>query len=359
MNFTIRRALSALTLAGLVGVAGCGKAVGPVGEAAIAGGAAAMGAPGKGALSLLVMPDMGVQPLLQAIKGARKSIQLEVYMLTNHDESAQIVQALADRAKAGVKVQVILEARPYIPPSGADCAPPKENPNLDAIRVLQAGGVEVQYGSPRFRFTHEKSMVIDGATAYIMTMNLTNSAFNSNRDFAVVDRNPADVAEVARIFQADWQAKPYTPKNPNLVVSPDNSRAKLLKLIDSATKSLIIETEFLSDPEMASHLKARVQAGVDITVMLSYQEKNPCMPGDINADATKLMHEIGVTKFVLSQKVRMHAKIMVADGARAYVGSENLTANSLDNNREVGILIQDPAIVAQLSQIALKDYSQH
>jgi cardiolipin synthase len=351
-----------LMIVGMLSLAGCGRSSLPptalqsVGDAgALSKGAAPAS---KSALSLLVMPDMGVTPLLKAIQGAKHSINLEVYMMTNHDESAQIVQALAARAKAGVKVQVILEARPFIPPSGDNCAPPKENPNLDAIRVLEAGGVKVQFGNPRFRFTHEKSMVIDGSTAYIMTMNLTNSAFNSNRDFAVVDHNSADVAEVNHIFDADWNAAPYAPKNPNLVVSPDNSRGKLLALVDSATKTLIIESEFISDKEFADHLKSRVAAGVDITAMLSFQEPNACIPGDINADTTKLLTDIGITKFVFSQKVRMHAKMIVADGQRAYVGSENMTANSLDNNRELGILMSDPAIIAQLTQIALKDYAQ-
>ena len=90
---------------------------------------------------------------------------------------------------------------------------------------------------------------------------------------------------------------------------------------------------------------------------LSYQEKNACVPGDILGDEKKLLQDCGITRFVFSQKLRMHAKIIVVDGARAFLGSENLTANSLDNNRELGILLDDAGIVGQLASIAQKDFT--
>ena len=45
----------------------------------------------------------------------------------------------------------------------------------------------------------------------------------------------------------------------------------------------------------------------------------------------------------------MHAKLIVADGARAFVGSQNFSATSLDQNRELGILVADPAALATLA----------
>jgi phosphatidylserine/phosphatidylglycerophosphate/cardiolipin synthase-like enzyme len=55
----------------------------------------------------------------------------------------------------------------------------------------------------------------------------------------------------------------------------------------------------------------------------------------------------------------MHAKTIIADSARAYVGSENLTANSLDHNREMGILLTDKALVETIERTALADWAAH
>jgi phosphatidylserine/phosphatidylglycerophosphate/cardiolipin synthase-like enzyme len=199
-------------------------------------------------------------------------------------------------------------------------------------------------------------MIIDDATAYVMTMNFTNSAFTANREYALIDRLPADVAELLKIFQADWDEAPYQPGDTPLVVSPVNSRARILGLIDSAQHTLTIQVEYLTDPEVAAHLAARAKAGVDIKVMLAYLKPSPCMDGDTNAEEAKLMADAGVTQVAFMKNIRMHAKCIVADGERAFLGSENLTTTSLDRNREIGILVTDPVLVAKLRDTAAADW---
>ena len=69
------------------------------------------------------------------------------------------------------------------------------------------------------------------------------------------------------------------------------------------------------------------------------------------------MAQIGVTKLAFVRALTMHAKTTIVDGARAYVGSENLTSNSLDKNREMGILLREPAVVKQLVAVAMRDWN--
>lgn len=305
-------------------------------------------------LGLWQMPDQGVSPILQAIQGARKSLWLETYMFTDHDATTQLVQALCERARAGVDVRVILEQHPYFPTTPGT---PASNPNAATYQALAAGGVKVQWSDPRFSYTHEKGMVIDGATAYVMTCNFTNTAFTANREYVVVDPTAADVAEIGRIFQADWNRVPFTPQDPALVVSPDNSRQKLLSLIDGTQKTLVIQSEYLEDPEVAQHLGDRVRAGVDVKVMLAAESKDAVTGQDPNAAEAALLAKVGVKQVIFTQHVKMHAKAMVADGSWAFVGSENLTANSLNRNRELGILVRDPAVVRSLVQTTAKDWA--
>jgi cardiolipin synthase A/B len=53
----------------------------------------------------------------------------------------------------------------------------------------------------------------------------------------------------------------------------------------------------------------------------------------------------------------MHAKLILVDGQRAFVGSQNFSTVSLDANREVGIIVADTAVVAQLASVAQGDWA--
>ena len=294
--------------------------------------------------SLLVMPDMGVSPILSAIQGAQKSIQLTMYMFTDYDTTGQLVQALIARAQAGVDVRVLIDPHPYVGPSHSD-------PSAAAVQALEQGGVKVEDSSPDFRYTHEKAMVIDGKTAYIMTCNFTNAAFSSNREYAVVDHDPTDVAEVSNIFRADWNRQDYTPSDPNLVVSPTNSHQQLLDLIDSARHSIVVQCEVIGDQRIADALGARAQDGVDIKVMLSR------LGSKTDDRESQQLADEGITQVEFNRHIKMHAKAIVVDGQRAYIGSENLSTNSLDHNRELGLITQDRSLVSHLMSVQNEDWN--
>ena len=51
----------------------------------------------------------------------------------------------------------------------------------------------------------------------------------------------------------------------------------------------------------------------------------------------------------------VHAKAIVADGTRAYVGSANLSADSLDKNRELGIITSAADVVTVVAASVAKD----
>ncbi|HEY9856453.1 MAG TPA: phospholipase D-like domain-containing protein, partial [Stenomitos sp.] len=186
----------------------------------------------------------------------------------------------------------------------------------------------------------------------------TNSAFTNNREYAVIDRAPADVSEVAGIFQADWNQAAYKPVAPNLVVSPDNSRRKLLDLIDSAKHTLVMQCEVIGDQAIADHLGARAKAGVDIRVMLSNMAGKQGNGASTNEAERKQLAAAGITQVAFMKSRVMHAKTIEVDGTRAFIGSENMTTNSLDHNRELGILVQDPTLLSQLDTVLKKDWSQ-
>ena len=78
---------------------------------------------------------------------------------------------------------------------------------------------------------------------------------------------------------------------------------------------------------------------------------DPIKSEDVMASVLK---GLGVTvKYI----PHLHTKMMIADGVRAYVGSENLSSTSLDHNREVGVVLTDPSSIAPLVATFDKDYA--
>ena len=151
-----------------------------------------------GTLSLITEPDAGIGPLLHAISSARSSLDLVMYEL----EDTQAQAALAADEHRGVHVRVLLDGGYY-----GQGAPQ----NQAAYSDLRSHGVAVRWTPHAFALTHQKTFVVDGRTAYILTLNLTSQYYSTSRDFAVADRNPKDVSAIEATFNADWTTGPSPP----------------------------------------------------------------------------------------------------------------------------------------------------
>src|ERR1700750_3287007 len=173
---------------------------------------------------LMVEPGAGFSPVYSLINGARHSIDMTMYEFsdtaTEHD--------LAAAAKRGVRVRVILDRR-------------ARSVNSDAYSYLRSHRVAVTWSSRHYHYTHQKTVIIDGAKAVIMTANLTSRYYATSRDFLVVDTERADVSAITAVFDADFASKAVRPGDgSDLVWSPTDSQGRLLSLINGATSSLRI-----------------------------------------------------------------------------------------------------------------------
>ncbi|MDP9470942.1 MAG: phospholipase D-like domain-containing protein, partial [Chloroflexota bacterium] len=177
-------------------------------------------APQPGVVGLFVEPDDGRAPILDELNAARRSIDLEIYLLSDEE----ILQALERAQARGVRVRVILEEHPFGGAGGEE----------RVFARLEQAGIAVRWSNPAFRLSHIKTFVIDAEVAIIMNLNLTKTSFTGNREFGAITTRPAEVAQADAIFEADWQRSAEPPDGP-LVVSPTTSRRTLLGLIESAT----------------------------------------------------------------------------------------------------------------------------
>ncbi len=289
-------------------------------------------------LVVYAMPETGANIILKAIENAKKSVRLKMYLFTRDD----VRDALIAASKRGVDVRVLMELNPY--GQGAT--------NVDIYNAMKGTPVKFRWASYDFRFTHEKSLTIDDQIAFIMTHNITSSSFNSNREFGVLDSRIEDVAEIIKVFEADWEKVQPDLKNARLVWSPVNARQKWIELIDSATVSIDLEQNEWYAPEIVARVVAAAKRGV--TVRGIFTPRDPITADDGEPNRELVRQAGGQVKYVDDPYI--HAKMFLIDGQRAFVGSENVSDNSLNNNRELGIIFDQPDAIAVLRQTFEKDW---
>jgi len=288
--------------------------------------------------TLLVEPNDGSAQILQALNNAKKSVDMEMYLITDQD----ILTALENCAERGVNVRVILEHEPY----GMGSTEPEQ-----IKKTLEADPFDIKVhwaNEATYKYTHEKAMVIDQKTAVIMTLNQSYSAYHYNREYGIIDTNPGEVQEIEKVFNADWALKSTTENESNLLWSPDNSRTKMESLINSAKKTLQIEAEELFDDAIVQDMLNLAKKGVKITLIMPPQQDT--------TDIKTLTANRNIKVYILNdgdqhQQLFMHAKLIIADGSRTYLGSENLSYYSLNYNRELGVLLSanESSIIKRLS----------
>ncbi len=287
-------------------------------------------------LSLIIEPDQGIGPVIEAIKHASKSIDLIMYVLDDSD----VEEALIDAQSRGIEVRVILDNSYHF----------GTKPNLPAYNYLRAHGVAVEFAKKYFPITHQKTLIIDNAFAIIMTFNLTPRYYPSGRDFAVIDNDARDVKAIEAAFSWDWQGLEKPAENGNDLVWSPGSSDMLLALINSASKSLDIYNEEMADKRITKAIEVAAARGVDVRVLMTYA---------IGWKAVFLelaTFGVNVRTYASTASLYIHAKVLIIDGNKAFVGSENFSMQSLDANRELGILIARPEIISSLTNTFNDDW---
>lgn len=300
--------------------------------------------PTSGSVSIQVQPtDAGVA-ILNAIKGAQTSVHMTIYLLTNNS----IINALGDLAAAGKDVKVVLNRKFPGGPEGGD--------NQDAFDKLQAKGVDVVWAPDAFDFTHAKTIIVDQAKVIIMTMNLTFTSPTTNREYIATDSDPDDVETCEKIFQADFKGETIQV-NSKLVISPSTAneqgrpRDQLKNLIDSAKDSLDVEVQTLSDVALVNAIIAKHKEGVPTRVVIDGDVSN----SSAQLTAIRNMKAAGVALRSMSTP-DVHAKVIVVDERRTFVGSQNFTGTALFDNREIGVITDAEGEAKKVRDTIARDF---
>ena len=316
---------------------------------------------GRNTVQFLI--DGGVmEPAIAAIDAAKKSIHIDVYQMQADNIGWGLARKLAEKAKAGVKVRVLVDQYG----SSVDKLP--EVAKL--LAFLCVNGVEARVHKSPFlsgHRDHRKVMVIDGDTGFTGGMNIGKSYQVDWHDQQTLVVGPA-VAALQAAFLEKWGAsggitraeEDFYPVlreagegvETRVVIHrggrDQNIKAMYLKACATAQKSIRIANPYFADPEVVKVLVAAARRGVKVQVVLP-EDNDMKIVQRGSRSFYPAMLKAGIE--IYEYKGRMaHEKVAVLDGYWSTFGSSNLDSRSLVNNDELNLVVTDAALAGYVEQ---------
>ena len=310
--------------------------------------------------------------MLDAIASAQRTITFETYIYWSGDIGQKFADALAERARAGVKVKVMLDWAGSIKMEGA------------LLEEMQSAGVEVhQYRPLRWynlgrlnNRTHRKLLVVDGKIGFTGGVGIADQwegdaqDVDHWRDMHFRIEGPA-VSQIQAAFNDNWikttgvvlNGEDYFPALPHagdmdahmFIASPaggsESMHLMYLMAIAAAEHSIDLQAAyFVPDELMLNALKAARHRKVRVRIIL---------PGEhTDSDSVRLASKAQWGELLLAgveiyeyQPTMMHNKLLVVDGLLTSVGSTNFDVRSFRLNDEASLNVYDAAFAARMTEV--------
>jgi phosphatidylserine/phosphatidylglycerophosphate/cardiolipin synthase-like enzyme len=283
---------------------------------------------------VFIGPDECQSVIQNLINSSKTSIKLVMYQFS----VSEFITGLINAKKKGIDVKIIIDKNQPV--------------NQTTYSTLNNAGVNIKWSSDEFQYMHQKTMVIDDSKVLIFSGNFNNISMESERNYGVVDFNSVHIADINSVFQADWNGTEVSlPSATDVILSPVNSKKKLLDLINSAKKTLVFEEMQFGDTSFQDALFAKKTAGIDIRVIIA----SPTWI-TANQEAGDLIKSKGIPVKYL-KKPGIHAKLIVVDGEQVFIGSTNISYTSITKNRELGIVYYDKDMISKIMTTFEKDWN--
>ena len=330
-------------------------------------------------LSVQTNGDHFYEDELRAIASAQRSINLEAYIFQKSEIAQRYVDAMTERARAGVKVNVVLDALGSASTHDSFFA-----------EFHKAGGKLAWYNGstwyklPQFNHrTHRELLVVDGRIGFIGGAGIADQWYKARpgkprwRD-TMVRMEGSAVPNLQATFAENWlegcgevlTGKDYFPDPiamdsdaATLVVNSTptaggSTRARLLfqMLLSSAQRSIHITTPyFVPDRSMIDELvRAIRERSVEVTVLVPGKRSDHILTRSSSRRAYGRLLEAGARIFEY-QPAMIHAKILLVDGLWGVVGSTNFDNRSFGLNDEVNLAVRGEAFVERLESDFVTD----
>ena len=276
-------------------------------------------------MDLIVQPDDGVAPLIEAVKAAERRVDILIFRF----DRPGLERAIEDAVDRGVVVRALIA---HTNRGGEDRLRKLE------LRLLERGVTVSRTADDLIRY-HGKMLMVDDRL-FVLGFNFTKLDIEKSRSFGLVAKNKTLLAAAAELYEADSTRQAYTPScDDDFVVSPECSRVMLTRFIKSAEKQLLIYDDKLSDRTILRLLQSKVKDGVEVRVI-----------GKVGKGAE-------VPSVRLKDR-RLHVRAIVVDGKEVFIGSQSLRKLELDSRREIGVICREAPIARRVAQVFELDWKK-
>jgi len=317
---------------------------------------------------------------LDAIRNASQSVNIEAYIFQRGKIADQYLAALTERARAGVRVNLVLDA------FGSAGTTKRYLASL-----LEAGGKVGWYNSPRWHRlmhldnrTHRELMIVDGQIGFIGGAGIADQWYSGTkgnprwRDSAVRIEGEA-VCNLQATFAENWLAvsgevltgDAYFPsiKNEHPLISMvvnstptvgGGTRARILfqLLLASARESISITTPyFLPDKSLMKELCLAIERGLRVRILVPGRKSDHLVTRSTSRAGYGELLKAGAEVYEY-QPSMIHAKILCVDERWVVVGSTNFDNRSFGINDEVNLAIRDANVAMRFENDLAFDLEQ-
>ena len=327
-------------------------------------------------VQLLVDGARTFDAIVEAIAAARFHVHAEYYIFDDDQTGARIRDALVERARAGIKVRLLLDALGSAGLSTAFLAP------------LREAGAEVVFFH-RFRLrrlwrprlnlrSHRKLLVVDGRVGFTGGINISDTENERVRpDDAFHDLHLRIEGEAVRwlqlAFAEDWgyacgRAPSGVEQWPDLPVGPVRMQVLpagpdtpwepihrvMVSAIHAADERVWLATPYFVPSEAARMaLTSAALRGVDVRLLVPVRSDSAL----VSAAARSYFEELMAAGVRVYEYPRMlHSKSLLVDGSTCVLGSSNFDNRSFRLNFELSVLVEDPALAIALESVLLRDF---
>ncbi|MGH9318211.1 MAG: phospholipase D-like domain-containing protein [Thermoanaerobaculia bacterium] len=323
---------------------------------------------------LLHNGDETFETLLAAIRAARESVNIELYIFSHDATARSFAQALSERARAGVEVRVLVDG------FGSNLGELENEMTAAGVRLETFKPLRIYSLDRVGNRTHRRIVTVDGRVGFCGGF-AVDDRWKGNargpsewRDTNVRIEGPV-VAQLQHIFLEDWvhttgevlhghkQFPQLEPAGDMLAQAIGSSRtdqssmAKLLyyMAIQAARRNIWIENAyFVPDSQIRQGLVRAAERGVDVKVIV---------PGKyIDSPNVRLASRFhygelldGGVQIFEYLPTMMHNKVMLVDGIWTSIGSINFVNRSMKKNAEANVSVYDRRFAADVAKMIEED----
>lgn len=329
--------------------------------------------------------------MLETIKSARVSIQMDVFLLGG-TIGTQIAHELVKKKNEGVNVEVTMDPN-------LGFAGPTQSEIYQVVNILKANNIDFKLyplhlmpivsDGPlknKFQIDHNKLFVIDGSTFITGGFNLFDIGV-INRDLMLKIEGPTAL-EASDLMHFEWSLgdKYVAPKPPKDVFvikqvdQPGDSMVKitktdpyesttkpaLIEMIDNAKQTVFLSVLEFSDLDVTRALIRAYKRGVDVRVIMDRKDTNDKYAGGVPVPtyfpnilpARELVKNRVPVKWYDSRSKgqELHMKVVVADSQKMIAGSTNFTRQAFTTFRETSVYIDGGTAPQKMTRTFMEDW---